>query len=284
MTVFMNVVESGSITKAAEKLDVSKSVISQSLKQLENELETTLLKRTTRRQALTPSGEQFYKHCCDMHRLAEKAWEEIKTQQTVPKGKIRITAPNALMASLVVPALLDVFAEYQDVELDLVNDDHQLDLMENNIDLAIRAGQSVASNYKQRRIGEFRDVLCCAKTFSGDFRKTPYIIHQWQQRPVEHVLEHRETRENLCLQYNPRHRTNAMQTTMALIESGYGVGILPDFVVRRNNNLKACLPEHDMPLVNVYAIHPFHGSAPIGVRMAIEAIEKALFDYTKPQN
>ncbi|SKA62604.1 DNA-binding transcriptional regulator, LysR family [Enterovibrio nigricans DSM 22720] len=201
MTVFMNVVESGSITKAAEKLDVSKSVISQSLKQLENELETTLLKRTTRRQALTPSGEQFYKHCCDMHRLAEKAWEEIKTQQTVPKGKIRITAPNALMASLVVPALLDVFSEYRDVELDLVNDDHQLDLMENNIDLAIRAGQSAPSNYKQRRIGEFRDVLCCAKAFSGDFRSTPYIVHQWQQRPVEHVLENRVTRESLCLQY-----------------------------------------------------------------------------------
>ncbi|SKA62609.1 LysR substrate-binding domain-containing protein [Enterovibrio nigricans] len=73
-----------------------------------------------------------------------------------------------------------------------------------------------------------------------------------------------------------------MQTTMALIESGYGVGILPDFVVRRNNNLQPCLPDHDMPLVNVYAIHPFHSSAPIGVRMAIDAIEKALFDYVNP--
>jgi len=59
MTLFMTIVESGSLTKAAEKLELSKSVLSQHLKQLESELSTTLLKRTTRKQSLTPAGERF---------------------------------------------------------------------------------------------------------------------------------------------------------------------------------------------------------------------------------
>jgi len=73
MTIFMHVVQLGSITKAAEKLSVSKSVVSQHLKQLETDLAVPLLIRTTRRQQLTASGERFYQQCCQMHELAEQA-------------------------------------------------------------------------------------------------------------------------------------------------------------------------------------------------------------------
>ena len=72
-----------------------------------------------------------------------------------------------------------------------------------------------------------------------------------------------------------------MQTTLVLIESGYGLGILPNFTVSTNPKLKAVLPDFQMPRVNVYAIHPFHGTVPIGVKMAIDAIESALHDYTQ---
>ncbi|MDD1793260.1 LysR family transcriptional regulator [Enterovibrio sp. ZSDZ42] len=281
MTLFMHVVEMGSITNAADKLDTSKSVVSQALKQLELDLDTTLLTRTTRRQSLTQSGEHFYQYCCEMHRVAEHAWEEMKVQQTIPKGKITLTAPNALMSSLVVPALLTAYADYPDVELNLINDDNQLDLMENNIDLAIRAGRSLPSNNKQRRIGEFRDVLCCAKDSDFSLVNAPYIAHQWQPKTVSHELYNPLTNETRSLTFSPRHRTNAMQTTLALIESGYGLGILPNFTVSTNPKLKPVLPDFQMPRVNVYALHPFHGTVPIGVKMAIDAIESALHDYTQ---
>ncbi|MGF1766790.1 LysR family transcriptional regulator [Enterovibrio makurazakiensis] len=281
MTLFMHVVETGSITNAADKLDTSKSVVSQALKQLELDLDTTLLTRTTRRQSLTQSGEHFYQYCCEMHRVAEHAWEEMKVQQTIPKGKITLTAPNALMSSLVVPALLTAYADYPDVELNLINDDNQLDLMENNIDLAIRAGRSLPSNNKQRRIGEFRDVLCCAKDSDFSLDNAPYIAHQWQPKTVSHELYNPLTHETRSLTFSPRHRTNAMQTTLALIESGYGLGILPNFTVSTNPKLKPVLPDFQMPRVNVYALHPFHGTVPIGVKMAIDAIESALHDYTQ---
>ncbi|WP_035024545.1 LysR family transcriptional regulator [Enterovibrio calviensis] len=280
MTLFMHVVETGSITNAADKLDTSKSVVSQALKQLESDLDTTLLTRTTRRQSLTQSGEHFYQYCCEMHRVAEHAWEEMKVQQTIPKGKITLTAPNALMSSLVVPALLTAFADYPDVELNLINDDNQLDLMENHIDLAIRAGSSVPSNNKQRRIGEFRDVLCCAKDSDFSVDKAPYVAHQWQPKTVMHELCNPQTKETRSVTFTPKHRTNAMQTTLALVESGYGIGIFPNFIVSASPRLKPLLPEYQMPRVNVYALHPFHGTVPIGVKMAIDAIESALHDYT----
>ena len=281
MTLFMHVVETGSITNAADKLDTSKSVVSQALKQLESDLDTTLLTRTTRRQSLTQAGMQFYQYCCEMHRVTEQAWDEMKVQQTIPKGKITLTAPNALMTSLVVPALLEAFTDHPDVAFNLINDDNQLDLMENHIDLAIRAGRSEHSDNKQRRIGKFRDVLCCAKNREFTEDDAPYIAHQWQPKTVSHALYNPLTNETRSLTFSPKHRTNAMQTTLALIESGYGLGILPNFTVSTNPKLKPVLPDFQMPRVNVYAIHPFHGTVPIGVKMAIDAIESALHDYTQ---
>jgi len=93
MSVFAKVVESGSISAAAESLNLSKSVVSQHLKVLEDELGVGLLKRTTRRQTLTPAGKDFFEKCQQMNQLATQAWDNARESQITPKGHIHITAP-----------------------------------------------------------------------------------------------------------------------------------------------------------------------------------------------
>ncbi|KXO13390.1 putative transcription regulator protein [Moritella sp. JT01] len=310
MTVFMYVVKLGSITKAAEKLDVSKSVVSQHLKQLEAELAVTLLKRTTRKQSLTPAGEHFYQQCCTMHELAEQAWQDAQQLQVSPQGLIKITAPHALMDHLVLPALHDVFNAYPNVELELISHDGQLDLMQEGIDIAIRVGESKISNLKQKRIGDFRDVLCGSvqtinahqtdidalkledniesETTTLSLIRIKYVANHWQEKSILHHfslkksnLKHRKSTEankQRCeLTFKANHKANTLPTCVTMLEQGFGVGIIPDFIFAKHTDaLAELLPNYQLDKVNVYALHSYQAAVPIGVTMAIEAIAKRL--------
>ncbi|QUM80094.1 LysR family transcriptional regulator [Moritella sp. 5] len=310
MTVFMYVVKLGSITKAAEKLNVSKSVVSQHLKHLETELAVTLLKRTTRKQSLTSAGEHFYQQCCTMHELAEQAWQDAQQLQMSPQGLIKITAPHALMEHLVLPALHDVFSAHPDVELELISHDRQLDLMQEGIDIAIRVGESNISNLKQKRIGDFRDVLCGSlqtinahqtdinvlkvedniepETTMLSLTRIKYVANHWQEKSINHNLslkinnlKHREstaTNKQRCeLSFKTTHKANTLPTCVNMLEQGFGVGIIPDFIFAKHNHaLAELLPDYQLDKVNVYALHSYQAAVPIGVTMAIEAIAKRL--------
>lgn len=297
MTVFMYVVKLGSITKAAEKLDVSKSVVSQHLKQLESELAVTLLKRTTRKQSLTTAGEHFYQQCCTMHELAEQAWQDAQQLQVSPQGLIKITAPHALMDHLVLPALHEVFHAYPDVELELISHDGRSDLMQEGIDIAIRVGESKVSNLKQKRIGDFRDVLCGsvatinnhqADIAALEVENIRYVANHWQEKSIHHSFSRKNSRSDKSgskrnstprveLNFKTHHKANTLPTCLSMLEQGFGVGIIPDFIfAKHNNTLAELLPDHQLDKVNVYALHSYQAAVPIGVTMAIEAIAKRL--------
>ncbi|NOH83154.1 LysR family transcriptional regulator [Vibrio sp. 03-59-1] len=281
MTLFMTIVETGSITKAAEKLDLSKSVISQHLKQLELDLDVPLLKRTTRKQILTASGEHFYRQCCEMHRLAEKAWSDILHQQDSPQGKLTVTAPHALMNSIVIPALSSAFKQYQDVKLNLIAHDGHLDLMQEGIDLAIRVGESKLSNLKQKKIGSVQDVLCVSQDYptfaDSEIEKQPYIANHWQPKQITHKLSNKRSDKTHVLAFTASHQVNTVQNSLALIQNGLGIGILPQLIYfKQQDRLREVLPNFEMAPSNVYSLHPFHSQIPISVKMAIEAIEAEL--------
>lgn len=315
MTVFMYVVKLGSITKAAEKLDVSKSVVSQHLKQLESELAVSLLKRTTRKQSLTSAGEHFYQQCCTMHELAEQAWQDAQQLHLSPQGLIKITAPHALMDHLVLPALHEVFHAYPDVELELISHDGRSDLMQEGIDIAIRVGESKASNLKQKRIGDFRDVLCGSlhtveacqhditalavshdSTSKVSLHSLPdirYVANHWQEKSIHHSFSRKNSRSDNSgsnkkladkkgtprfeLNFKTHHKANTLPTCLSMLEQGFGVGIIPDFIFAKHSHaLAELLPDYRLDKVNVYALHSYQAAVPIGVTMAIEAIAKRL--------
>ncbi|WP_104398792.1 LysR family transcriptional regulator [Vibrio penaeicida] len=276
MTLFMNIVEEGSITKAANRLDLSKSVLSQHLKQLESDLKTTLLKRTTRKQVLTVAGQKFYDHCREMHSIANLAWEEVQEQQTEPSGKLTLTAPNALMESVVVPALVDVFTSYKNVSLDLICSDQQLDLMEHDIDLAVRVGFSKDSNYKQKRIGEFTDILCRSKKTITQSHKPPYIANHWQGQKIVHQMAHNQTGVSKEMAFTPTHRTNTVYQTKSLISKGMGIGLIPDILIDAKDELVPVIENYHLAPTPVFVLHPFKSAVPISVSVAMNAIETSL--------
>ncbi|MFH0290973.1 LysR family transcriptional regulator [Vibrio owensii] len=274
MSLFVHIVECGSISKAADKLELSKSVLSSALKQLEQELDTCLLKRTTRKQALTSTGERFYEQCAQMTKQAEAAWLEATELKQVPTGRLTVTAPHALMGSIVLPALTSAFADYSDVQLNLVSDDKHVDIVQQDIDLAVRVGASGDSNIKQRKVGQFCDVLCRAKGAHTEFESAPYIAQHWQLEPVIHAFAYKEPEHQI--QYPVKHRANTVFDVASLLEMGLGVGILPDFMLESNSLLEP-VPGAKASRVNpIYVLHPYQAHVPMAVTIAIKAIESRI--------
>ncbi|MCF2856724.1 LysR family transcriptional regulator [Pseudoalteromonas sp. SMS1] len=278
MSLFAHIVESGSITAAAQSLALSKSVLSQHLKALEQDLGVTLLKRTTRRQRLTSAGKTFYEQCKILNQTALHAWHEAQQYSLVAKGKVRITAPNALMSTLIAPALAEVCITHPQLEPELIADDRQLDLLEDNIDLAIRVGHSKDCDAKQRWIGEFKDVLCgtaeVVKNYQPDQHR--YIANLWQGSDIHHTLknEHGECKQFTAIASCV---VNSFDTNFALINNGAGIGLVPEFKLTEPDcNLHPVFPGFVLASNPVYALYTFSKQVPLSISVCLQGIEAQL--------
>lgn len=276
MSVFAHVVDAGSITAAAETLNVSKSVVSQHLKSLEQELKVSLLKRTTRRQMLTSAGESFYEQCKKLNDVAEIAWTQAQNTLQEPQGKVRITAPNALMGTLIAPAIAQLLKSYPELKPELISSDKKLNLFEEDIDLAIRVGPSPESNLKQRRIGEFRDLLCMNRSYLNDqqHHAHAYVANDWQGKQITHQFKHKQTGKLFSFSANVHCQADSFHTCLSLIESGAGIGLIPDFLFRaKSNDLIEVFPNYQLSLNSIFALHPFNRQLPLSVSECLKSIE-----------
>jgi len=276
MSVFAHIVEAGSITGAAEVLKLSKSVVSQHLKTLEQELGVLLIKRSTRKHTLTNAGQEFYQSCKEINLLTDTAWQRAQESITVPKGVIKITAPNALMDVVIAPAIGKLLKQYPLLEPELISGDRQLDLMSDNIDLAIRVGRSQTSNIKQRRIGEFRDVLCGSHELlqKEQVNEAMYIANSWQGKYINHQFSDEEGNK-VVYQATAGCSANSFNACLALIKAGAGIGLIPDFQFNRATpTLCDVFPKLKLPVNPIYALYPYDKHLPSSIKVCIAAIEK----------
>lgn len=279
MSVFAHVVEQGSITAAAEHLQLSKSVISQHLKGLEDELGVVLLKRTTRRQSLTAAGKTFYASCRELNNVADLAWQAARDTLVEPQGTVRITASDALMGALVAPAIASILRQHPKLDVELISNDQQVAIASGDIDLAIRVGASETSNLKQRRIGGFRDVLCAAPELLAQSvdQQSLYIANVWQGKDIQHHFQSKQTDE--CFDFTPNRqcKVDSFYTSIALMKEGAGIGLVPDFLLRESTDaLVEVFEQFQLAPNPVYVLHPYNHSLPLSVSVCLQAIEGKL--------
>lgn len=287
MIVFYNIVESGSISLAADRLNLSKSVISQQLKDLEERLGVTLLNRNTRKQELTNAGEVFYQDCIAINNIASSAWSNAKKTKESIAGTIRISAPNALIDNLVAPVVSQLLKKSPLLSPVLIGDDSRSDLIKEKIDLTIRVGESPSSSFKQQRIGSFRDILCANPELIADQGLTEsllnaseysdidinYVANFWQGKNISHTFKN-EKKQILNLQFKASRRCNSLHSVLALARAGCGLAFIPDFIFNKNlDKLSEVLPGYHSNKVNVYMIYPHNSYPPMAVRECMNAIK-----------
>jgi DNA-binding transcriptional LysR family regulator len=286
--VFCKIIERGGISKAADDIGVSKSVVSQHLKSLETALGVTLLNRTTRRQTLTPVGKEFFDQCTQINKLTQQAWQQAQAAQSVAKGIVTITGPHALMEAIIAPAIGQLLLKYPLIKPVLLADDQRQDLIKNDIDIAVRVGELPDSDYKQLKLGEFRDVLCASKDYVNqhftdtelpdpvweqDWSAINYIANTWQGTHIKHQLTHLTNTTSVLLSFHPQRRANSLPTVVSLTKAGVGIALLPSFIVEKENDLQSINKNYQLSMNEVFALHAYSGAKPKAVELCIAAIK-----------
>ncbi|MBD1582723.1 LysR family transcriptional regulator [Pseudoalteromonas sp. S16_S37] len=177
LEVFLAVVEQGSFSKAANKLETSTSYVSRQIQQLEKRLGTTLIQRTTRTQNLTDAGRQYASKLKAIQQELVDATNLVQGVQNTPKGQIRIAAAGEFVANQVAPQIADFLKLYPEVSIEIDFNNRNVDLVEEGFDLAIRFGLLQDSNLIARKL--------CARPMTWVVSKDYQSIHGSIRHPYE---------------------------------------------------------------------------------------------------
>jgi DNA-binding transcriptional LysR family regulator len=161
LLAFRTVVDTGSVTAAAEQLGQTVSGVSRALRRLEEKLDTTLLSRTTRRLSLTDEGATFLAQARRILAAVDEAEEQIALRRQQPAGRLRVNAAMPFMLHVVAPLVPDFLARHPDVSVSLNLSDRVVDIVNEGFDCAVRVGDLPDSSLVSVRLADNRR-LCVA--------------------------------------------------------------------------------------------------------------------------
>lgn len=241
MEVFVRVVETGGITRAADSLRLPKATATTLLQRLERSLGVKLLNRTTRRVSVTDDGAAYYERCLSILTQVRESEESLMQGRTRPGGRLRVDVPTLIARSVIVPALPGFFAQYPDIRLELCCSERRADLVEEGIDCALWTGELNNARVVARRVGLLYFATCAAPA---------YLDAQGRPRHPRELAGHR------CINhFSPRSgrvfdwvfAKDGMRLPMALpghiavddensyvaaAEAGLGIAQIPAFVLK----------------------------------------------------
>jgi DNA-binding transcriptional LysR family regulator len=270
--IFVRVVQAGSFHKAARQLGMPDSTVSTKVSVLERRLGVTLLHRTTRKLSLTQAGEVFYQNALKHIEGLISAELEASLSQSEPSGTLKITAP-AMLASSILPEVIAAYAKkFPKMRVELLASDAALDLIAEEIDIAVRAGALSDSSLKSLKLGV---------GYFAPFASATYVKAHEKIRHPKDLLEH------ACLQFTPLGRERwqfvnrdklrvqvAMKRKFLLNElylvremaiAGEGIALLPTFVCEKEvgeKQLVRILPEWRSDARDIHFVYPAHRYVP----------------------
>jgi DNA-binding transcriptional LysR family regulator len=162
MQIFIQVMESGNFTRAAEALAIPRSTVSAEIQALEDRLKAQLLLRTTRKVAPTQDGRRFLETARDIVDAVAAAEGMFRRTDLRLAGRLRVDVPSRIGSRLVLPALPAFMAEHPDLAIDLSASDRMVDLVADSVDCALRLGVLDDSELVCRNLGEVSFVTCAS--------------------------------------------------------------------------------------------------------------------------
>jgi DNA-binding transcriptional LysR family regulator len=238
LQAFVAVVDTGSITAAAEQLGMTISAASRSLGRLEEKLQTTLLRRTTRRLELTEEGDAFLRQARAILAAVDAAEEQMAARRLRPVGRLRVDAATPFMLHVVVPLLEGFRARYPEVELELNSNEGIIDLLEKRTDVALRIGVLRDSTLHARAIGSSR-VRVLASPAYLERHGMPATVAELRTHALlgftqPEALNDWPVRDDdgNALRIKPAIATSSGETLRQMALAGLGIVCLSDFMTR----------------------------------------------------
>lgn len=181
MQAFSRVAELGSFTRAADELGLSRAMVSTHVRRLEQRFGLKLLNRTTRKVAVTPAGADYLGHCRRVFAELAAAEETLRRGKEQPTGRLRVDVPGSFGRHILLPALPDFFARYPGIDLDLRFNERVVDLVRENVDLAVRAGTVTDPNLVALRVSGSRWITCASPA---------YLDRHGRPQSIEDLADH----------------------------------------------------------------------------------------------
>jgi DNA-binding transcriptional LysR family regulator len=287
LAYFVAVVDAGSFTKAAASLGITKAVVSQQVARLEQEVGATLLLRTTRRLQTTEAGRIFHTRCVSILRAAEEALAELAQSRAEPKGTLRMTAPHDYGTSVIVPVVTAFTRRYPECRVELNLSDTMVDLLADNLDIAIRVGWLEDSSLQARRIGGFRQLLVGSPEFAdkiaalrqpADCMGLPFVSNNALREPLEWTFTHHDGTTQ-TIRFETSIAINMTPAVMRAVMGGAGLSVLPDFLAASglsNGELLPVLTDWHRPQGGVYTVYPAARFRPPKVTAFVEMLVESL--------
>ena len=267
--VFTQVVQSGSFTQAAKRLEMPNSTVSSKIASLERRLGVTLIQRTTRKLTVTSAGLDYFRHCLEGLERLKTAESEIAAVQGEPQGLLRITAPVELGNGTILAELISRFsARYPKVTIEALLTDRFVDLLGEGVDVAIRAGTLADSSLIAKKIGmSFFAAFASPKYLKT--RGTP--THPRELRaPAHECMRFTPLDESIWIFQGPRGatvkvpvsgrvQTNDLGLVKSLTLLGEGLSLLPTtncLQEVRSGKLIRVLPQWRTPSEPMHFVYP----------------------------
>lgn len=156
MQAFARVVETGSFTKAAATLHMSKTSVTQLVQQLEARLRVRLLNRTTRKVNVTADGAAYYERVVRLLADVDDAETSLSSASMAPRGRLRVDVPSPFARMLLIPALPAFYARYPEIQLTMGVSDRLIDIIGENVDCVVRGGEITDQSLIARHVGDLQ--------------------------------------------------------------------------------------------------------------------------------
>ena len=280
MRAFVAVVTEGSFSKAAIAMQLSPQLVSKYVSKLEEQLNTRLLNRTTRKVSMTEAGSQYFTHAQQILLSIDEMESQLGGLQQHPKGVLRISAPVSFALKHMARLITDFQAKYPLVTVDLQLSDRKVDIVEEGFDIALRIGQLDSSSLIAKKIAPIRVVLCASPEYLkihgtpkrlDDLEAHRYLYYSYMngetKGQIYKYLKAKQLKESSVF------RSNNGDVLVEAAIAGAGLVLQPTFIVSNALNtgkLVTLLPEHEPSPLGLYAVYAHRKLLPHKVRSFID--------------
>lgn len=293
MQAFARVVETGSFTKAAETLHLSKTSVTQLIQQLEARLRVRLLNRTTRKVNVTADGAAYYERVLRLLADLDDAETSLSGASALPRGRLRVDVPSPLARLVLVPALPAFHARYPDIQLDMGVSDRIVDLIGENVDCVVRGGELADQSLMARRVADLRLGVYAAPAYleragtpahPAELEDTHHRIvgFLWSRTGKAFPYAMRRGAERINVQGRHVLAVDDGNAYLAAGLAGLGVLWLPDYMSKPHVESGELVPLFDgwrLDSMPMYVAFPPNRHVSAKLRVFIEWITELLGQY-----
>ena len=283
MRVFAKVVESSSFAGAAARLDISASMVTLHVKELEERLGVRLLNRTTRKVSLTETGRAYYERCTRLLADLEETEQAVSDMHAAPRGELHVSATPAFGILQLAPAMSDFTTRFPAISVELMLSERKVDLVEEGFDVAVQVGELPDSSLITRQLAPCRMVVCGAPSYFEKHGKprTPVDLtahncltvagtgsphyHAWRLMAADGAALNILPMGNL--------RTNSGAVLIVAAIAGHGLAFLPTYLVGdalQSGRLVTVLDDYMAPPLPLRALYPHNRYLSAKVRVFVD--------------